>query len=420
MLGHWLLASDLHVEPETGTPIPAAYGDDTNWALFNSTVAQMRKADPNPQIVILSGDFLEHHFPSDPQLAETTMARIAHAFNAAFPHAQFLIVPGNNDDPCGDYRATPGGPYFAQFARIWAPLVNRGGAAPDFERNFAQYGWYTARLPVRGMRAIAIDSVYWSVVYRRCGSQHPDAPQRELRWLSKTLASLPDKSRAMMVMHIPPGVDPHSTLITHRLFVVPFWRDQPLNAFVRLLSENRQHIAFAVTGHMHRDDFRVYANVPILLAPAVSPVYNNNPAFLRLDVAPDGTLQDYTPYIFDEWSSAWYAGDSFDTTYGVNAFTAESLASIHARLRTDETLRATWGVMMMSGSRQREVKPGTWLTYWCAQTELGRRFIACDGLQRRLQVLPIAGGVIVVLVLALGALLWYSVSRSWKRRSKSE
>ncbi|HKU69137.1 MAG TPA: metallophosphoesterase, partial [Candidatus Baltobacteraceae bacterium] len=212
LLGHWLLASDLHVEPGPGAAVPAGYGEDTNWALLESTVAAMRKTDSNPQVVILSGDLLAHHFPRNTRLAEQTMGRIVRTFNRAFPRAQFVIVPGNNDDPCGDYRATPGSPYFARIAHLWAPLVNRSGAAPQFEKTFAQYGWYEARLP-HGLRALAVDSVYWSIVYRRCAGYHPDAPQRELRWLAQSIDALPKTARALLVMHIPPGVDAQSTLL---------------------------------------------------------------------------------------------------------------------------------------------------------------------------------------------------------------
>lgn len=419
MLGHWLLASDLHVKPGNSAPLPAGYGTDTNWVLFQSTVSEMRKADPHPQVVILSGDFLAHHFPRSVPLAESEMTAIARAFDAAFPHAQFVIVPGNNDDPCGDYRATPGSAYFKYLAHLWAPLVNRNGAAPHFERDFGEYGWYTARLPVAHLRVVALDSVYWSLVYRRCGSEHPDAPQREMQWLSRTLSSLPNQTRAMVVMHIPPGIDAHSTLVTHRLLLVPFWRDAFATAFVRVLLKEQPRIAFAISGHMHRDDFRLFGGVPLLVAPSVSPVYDNNPAFLRFDVGAGGTLENYTPYLYDQWSNAWQKGDSFDSVYGVRGFTAASLASIHARLATDENLRKRWTLMLMSGSHYREITSGTWRTYWCAQTDMGQQFISCAGLQRRLQVLPIAAGVAVAGALALFALLWYSVSRKWKRPNKS-
>ncbi len=411
LLGHWLLAGDFHVIPHSGTTVPSPYALDTDWALFDSTLAEMRKADPNPRVVILTGDFLRHHFPRNVALAEQTMTRIARDFNVTFPRAQFIIVPGNNDDPCGDYRATPGSSYFAFLARVWAPLVNRDGAAPEFERNFARYGWYSARLPSSGLRVLALDSVYWSVFYRACGNVH-DAPRREMRWLERSLDAMPRNARAVVVMHIPPGVDAHSTLQAHRLLVVPFWRSDSADAFVRALTPRASRIAFAIGAHVHRDDFRLFGDVPLLVAPSISPVYDNNPTFLRLDVAGDGSLRDYTPYVFDEPSQTWQAADSFDRVYGVNAFSAQSLSAVHARLRDDADLRARWSAMYMSGSDDRDIAWNTWRTYWCAQTQLVPSFGACARLQRRLAILPVAAGVAAAAIVAALVLLAMRLRRS--------
>lgn len=414
LLRHWLLATDLHVEPGAGRPVPSHYSRDTNWALLDSTVAQMRKADPAPEVVILPGDFLAHQFPHDVPLAERTMARIVRTFDSAFPHAQFVIVPGNNDDPCGDYRATPGSPYFAYIAKLWAPLVNRNGAAPDFEKRFAQYGWYSARLPGH-VRVLALDSVYWSLIYRRCGNYHRDPSRRELQWLAQSLSALGANGRAIVVMHNPPGVDPHSTLIAHRLLVVPYLREDMSAALTRILSEHARSIAFAVAGHTHRDDFRLLGGVPLLLAPSVSPVYDNNPAFLRLDVGAGGTLRDYQPFFYDEWSESWEHENSFDQAFGVEAFSAASLAAIHASLLTNSDVRARWARRFMTDSGDREIDSSTWRTYWCAQTKVGNAYVACAGLQRRVALLPIAAGAAVALVLAGVALLAVRLGRGRRR-----
>jgi sphingomyelin phosphodiesterase acid-like 3 len=415
LLGHWLLASDLHVQPNPGTAAVAGYGEDTNWALLQSTVAAMRRADPNPPVVIVSGDFLRHHFPHNTALAQQTMGRIVRTFNHAFPHAQFVIVPGNNDDPCGDYRVTPGSPYFARIAHLWAPLVNRNGAAPRFEKDFAQFGWYSAALPVRGLRVFALDTVYWSIVYRRCANYHLNAPQRELHWLANSIDALPKGTRALLVMHIPPGVDGQSTLLTHRFLIVPFLQQQYARSFVTEIGKRHARISFAIAGHVHRDDFRIFGDVPILVAPSVSPVYDNNPAFVQLDVTPAGSLQDYTPFDYSAWSRSWQAEPSFDETYGVSGFSASALESVHERLRTDADLRARWARMYMSGSRNRQITSDNWRTYWCAQTELADTFAACAGLQRRIEVLPIAAGVVGAALLAALALVAVRLGRARRR-----
>jgi predicted phosphodiesterase len=415
LLGHWLLASDLHVEPGPGAAAPAHYQQDTNWALLASTVAAMRKADPNPQLILLTGDFLAHQFPANPALAEKTMARIARTFNKAFPRTQFVIVPGNNDDPCGDYRATPGTPYFASIAHIWAPLVNRNGAAPRFEHDFGQYGWYASNVPAAHTRVLALDSVYWSIVYRSCANIHPNAPQRQLQWLAHSIDALPAHSRTVLAMHIPPGVDASSTMRTHWLLVVPFWQGRAANAFVRETQARSARIAFAVAGHMHRNDFRLFGGVPLLLAPAVSPIYKNNPSFLRLDVASDGTLRDYTGFYYDPSTQTWQAETSFDQAFGVSNFDAAALRSIHERLASDAELRHRWSDLFISNSRYVEIDSTTWRTYWCAQTGLEATFRTCAGVERRTLLLPIAGGVTVVVLAGLVALVIVRLRRGRRR-----
>lgn len=417
LLGHWLVAGDLHVLPGNSSPVPSDYQRDTNWALFDSTLTAMRKADPNPQVVILSGDFLAHHFPRNVRLAESMMARMAQAFNAAFPKAQFVIVPGNNDDPCGDYRVTPGSAYFLYLAHIWAPLVNRNGAAPRFEHDFGQYGWYAARAPGANVEFLALNSVYWSFVYRRCGNYHPNAPQRQFQWLAHSLNTLPAGRHAVIVMHIPPGVDASTTLETHRLVIVPFLSERNARTLTRMLSAHAARIGFALAAHVHRDDFRLFGGVPMLIAPSISPIYGNNPAFLRLDVEADGTLRDYTPFAYDdEFSGDWQARDSFDRTFGTGAFTAQSLALLHARLAQDPDLRARWARMYVAGSTRREVDPADWRTYWCAQTQLVSAFPACAGVQYRVTLFPIAAGLAGAAVLAIVVLLLMRLARQRRAR----
>jgi hypothetical protein len=255
---------------------------------------------------------------------------------------------------------------------------------------------------------------YFSFVYRGCRANGA-APQRELSWLSRTLGALPASDRAMLLMHIPPGIDPSSTLMTHRLLVVPFWQERYATAFVRQMQSRHARISFAIAGHVHRDGFRLFGGVPMMIAPPISPVYDNNPTFLRLDVSPDGTLRDYQPYEYDAFTGRWLRQPSFDSTYGVTQFTAESLASIHDRLRGDTGLRGRWIDMYTAGADEGDRMGYAWRTYWCAQTAFGGAYVACAGLQRRVALLPIAGGVVAAAVLALLGFLAMRLARQRRK-----
>ena len=396
----WLVASDLHVDPFDRNPMPSDYDFDTNWPLFYSALAAMHRTEPNPSVVILTGDFLAHHWfrkvrasgrnSTAFSAAKDTMAQIARSFAKTFPHSQFVIVLGNNDDPCGDYRSAPGTPYIAALAKIWEPLVNRRGAAPGFLRDFSHNGSYTARLPGTRLRAIALDDVPWSIVYRSCGRAKEDLPSEQQAWFARTLAATPNGTRNAVFLHIPPGVDANSTLLTHRFLVVPFMQPGQQARFLAQAGANAGKIAFEIGGHLHQNDFRLMAGVPLLIAPSISPIYKNSPAFLDLRVANEGTLRDYGMYAYDYDAQSWARVFDFDKTYGVNAFDAASLERAHRRIEDDPQAYEAWSNAQVAGSPHRQTTRDTWRAYWCAQELSGRGYTVCAGDQNRVALLPIA------------------------------
>lgn len=409
----WLIVSDLHVEPFDRSPQVSDYGADTNWALLDSTIAAMRKTEPNPAVVVIPGDFLAHHFDSKVHAANAHLAAAAAAeqemraiesrFARAFPRAQFVIAMGNNDDPCGDYSTAPDTAYLSQVARIWQPLVDRGSAAPDFVRAFSHGGYYAAKLPGGKVRAIVLNSVYWSILYHPCNGAGSGAGAAQLKWLQTQLA--PRNGRAIVVMHIPPGVDGSSTLLTHRFLVVPFLQGGADAAFERIMSASRARVPFAIAGHLHLNDFRLAGGVAMLIAGSVSPVYHNNPSFIRALVSSDGTLQDYRMYGYDIDSGAWAQVLDFDRAYGTSAFDTAALSSVHERLEDDPNLRSIWEHASSAGSADLRIDRGNWLAFWCAQTGSGSAYTTCAGDRRRAAVLPLglalAGIVAILIVIAI-------------------
>jgi hypothetical protein len=404
----WLVVSDLHVRPFDNSPQPAAYDTDTNWSLFKATLAQMRRAEPNARVVVISGDFLAHHFgravaaahsrSTVTAAAEAEMTRIERSFAAAFPHARFLIALGNNDDPCGDYSTAPDTAYLAYLARIWAPLVNRNGAAPNFVREFSHAGYYTAHLPFKNGNAVVLDDVYWSLVYHGCGHISGDPSAQQLAWFSRQIATS-GAARNVVLMHIPPGVDENSTLLARRFIVVPYLRSSVQAQFDQIVSSNSKRVAFILAGHMHQNEFRLAGAAPVLVAPSVSPIYENNPAFLRLEVREDGTLRDYQEFAYLPERAAWSEVLDFDRAFGVDAFTAAAVREIHDRLSRDDSLRDRWSSAMVGGAPNRRATWQTWRAFWCAQTFSVSGYAACAGDQRRVAALPIAAALLAAIVL---------------------
>ena len=428
----WIVASDIHLDPFKRGSGPSLFGSDTNLPLFRSMLAEMKREAPNPSLVLLPGDFLAHNFGrlvrarddagSADDAGVRTMRLVASAFGRTFPRARFAIALGNNDTPCGDYRSALGSPYQAAIARAWAPLVDRGGAAPNFVASFTRTGSYVARLPVRGMRLIVIDDVLFSAEYLgNCGDGGAHAAVRQSTWLEELLAATPPDERNVVMMHIPPGYDAMTTQRTQGFVPWPFLRGNSGARLATILGAPKNRVAYAVAGHAHRFDFRLDGGVPVLVFGAISPVYHNNPAFYALRVRADGSLRDIDTYAFDEWTQEWQPPRSFDAKWRVPQVDATTLATVHARLEGDAALRQLWDASSSGWPSNWHEAWGMWGTSWripwCAQAALGDGFARCAGLERRAALFRAALIAALVCALALPAGVGVIIWRALRRRA---
>ena len=402
----WLALSDIHLNPYDASTIPSPPGVDSNWTLFAQAVAQMRRTDPAPPVIVITGDFLAHQWDSKVQQAGAgspqtqalrTMARIAALLSRSFPRAQFLVALGNNDDPCGDYRTSLRSPYLSRLARIWAPLVNRHNAAPNFIREFSALGAYTAQLP-GGTRAVVLDDIFWSILFRRCGSSGGNGPGAQQAFLERSLRGRTG-ARRILIAHIPPGVDANSTLIAHRFLIVPFLRSGWQQAMLRAMSDPSARVSLMLAGHVHFSSFRTVSGIPTFVIPAISPIYRNNPGYVELQMR-DGEMLDYRQYAYDEYTGRWSRIFDFDDAYDVKAFTAASLRRAQREIAANQKIRAAWAAAQGGDSPSREVTTGNWRVFWCAQDRVGRAFASCAGASGRSALLPVLAVLLAVAVAA--------------------
>ena len=332
--------------------------------LWESAIHAMQRADPDPPVVVVTGDLLAHRI-SRRDSAPVAVA-IAQRLGRAFPHAQFVLALGNEDSACGDYALAPDAPFLREVAAAWGPLVNRRGAAPGFMRTFVHDGFYTATLPVAGLHAIVVDDVFWSPRYRAGCGKGGNVVNRSFAELESALRAMPGP--VWVLFHIPPGVDTFSTaLISKRTVIVPFMRPDLRDRFTADLAA--KHIALAVAGHTHKFAYRIVDAagpdpVPMLLVPAISPIFGNEPAFLTAGVTGGGTLQNVqiTSFSHGRWS-----GIGGMPSLGVGAFTGHALVALQARLAANPALRPTFERLYNAGAPS-EINDRNWPIYWCAAT----------------------------------------------------
>jgi hypothetical protein len=396
----WLAVSDIHLDFFDHALRPSRYGLDTNVALFESAVARMKSTVRDPAVVLISGDFLMHHLRkragSAPNAADEaglqSMRWIAARLARAFPKSRFAVALGNNDIPCGDYRSAAGSRYLAQVARIWKPLVDRGGASPQFEESFARGGYYTATLPLPRLRLVVLDTVPFSTEYRgNCGGA-PDPAQAELSWLSALLRATPRGTRNVVLMHVPPGFDAFATEYVQDLVAWPFLKARYQTQLLDALERPSHRILYAIAGHTHRFDFRLAQGVPIVVLGALSPIYNNNPAYYVLRVAQDGSLNDIDFHVFDDMRQTWSSARSFDRAWGLQRINGASLARLHLKIAASSAARDAWNRQASGWSAGVDDASEPWVegwrVAWCTQEVLGSGFAACAGIEDRVRVIP--------------------------------
>jgi sphingomyelin phosphodiesterase acid-like 3 len=408
----WLFVTDIHLEatPSAKKTFASLFGHDTDPALFESAIREMQRVDPNPPVVVVTGDLLAHNITR--RTSTPTAVRIARRLNLAFPHAQFVLALGNEDAACGDYSVPPDSAFLRDVAAAWEPLVNRRGAAPGFRRSFAHDGFYTAALPISGLRAIVVDDVFWSPRYRaECGSAG-NIVAKSLNELETALKQ--NHGRAWVLFHIPPGIDTFSTaLLSRRTAIVPFLDPDLRDRFLAAIGDPANHVVLAVAGHTHKFAYRVVnasdaRPVPMLLVPAISPIFGNAPSFLTANVDADGVLHDID--LVSQLNGAWNERGGM-RSLGVDAFTGPQLVALQERLTRDPQLRATFESLYEGGATP-EINERNWPIYWCAATAFGttpfRQCTQSGGFsvitRRGLEVLLIPA--VIVALLAGAFVLW--------------
>jgi hypothetical protein len=423
----WLLVSDVHFDPFADPTLvdrlaaaPVAgwetifagsagrtidgYGTDTDDALLDSALTAMRVGDPAPAVVVVDGDFLAHGFEARFDKAATvhdaaaydafvdkTIAYLALRFGETFPNAQFVPSIGNNDSYCGDYASAPGSPFLAHFAAAWAPLAQRGGAAPDFVAGIAAAGHYVTGVPGTPLHVVVPNSVVWSARYADpCGPPHADPSAAELTWLTGALRA--GEPPTLVVTHIPPGVDVYASLSAKTPTLT--YADGPNAAVPALIAAPAANVTTVIAGHFHTDGFRIVGAtsphpVPLLLVPSISPIFGNAPAFVDAQVdAASGVVLDATTTVLaglpalgspsSPAATTWNVEYTYAQAYHLRALSAAGLAALQHELVEDPATRANFERWFVSGSPIATMTEVNWTAYWCADVALDvRAWQAC-------------------------------------------
>ena len=376
-------------------------GQDSNYFLIESALDEARRRLPAPDFLLVSGDFLAHNW----QISYDRLAKLSHvvdpeafrAFTAKavqflaaelkrrYPTTPILPVLGNGDSDCGDYAITPDGPFLKMFAAAGRPARPgyRPGSVPGVVLpGGALHSEVTPRQESpadRRQQRLLFHEIRQHLWNKQRGAR-PD----ELRWLETALEHAHAAGETVwLFMHIPPGIDSFATdqSLQKNGPIVTLWHPDSTGRFLQLLERYQRTIQAAFVGHLHMDDFRVIRlnDKPVLfgkVAPAISPVYGNNPGFQvaqydRQTGAIENYQLDYLTNLSTDGkptapsAATWAIEYDFRETYGFSALNAQTISQLAESMKSNPSFQQSY-MKFYTVSAEPDITTRTLHVYRCA------------------------------------------------------
>lgn len=287
----------------------------------------------------------------------STLKTVTAMVLGAFPNTPIVPVYGNNDVPY--HYVTPlgprGAPWMAQVRGLWEPVATCAGcAAGAIPADFSVWdstGAYSVA-PYAGLRVVALNTLlfgpFGAFNLSQSGGAAGQAAAAEtmLAWFRATITRAASTGERLLVTsHMPPGMQPFNDK--------PVWNSTWQGAYASAVLAAGPIVVGQLFGHFHFDDFRLLtlpggSTVPVMLAPSVSPVYYNNPAFRDVYLDPaTSAVTNYVQHYADLPASnaggaaAWAKEYSFTDLYGV-APDAAGYGGLPARMAADSRLYGSY------------------------------------------------------------------------------
>ncbi|HMS34651.1 MAG TPA: metallophosphoesterase [Ignavibacteria bacterium] len=381
------------------------YGKDSNFPLFRSAMTEMKQRIPDPDFIVITGDFMSHDFNENykkysgiedtdslNQFIKKTIQFVTSYIVKFYPATLIFPMVGNDDAYCGNYMIEPESNFLKLLSEEWAPLVNGNhpwefqvngeGINRSFSKDFLKGGYCLLNFPEKNnFRMIILNTVFFATNYvNQCGDTLQDPGEEELLWLRNTLKQCRDSgNKVWLSYHIPPGIDIYGTIngkgdCEEKIFST--WKEKYNKEFLNIVKEYSETILAQFAGHFHRDDFRIIYDKErpvsyIHITPSVSPIYGNNPSYQIIEYDKKNfELLNYQTYFLndnsDTDSSHWKFEYDFKTGYKQPSVSPEAYDNISKLIFADSTYREKYVGYYRSGDMEtfnRDYK--NWLYNWC-------------------------------------------------------
>ncbi len=387
-------------------------GEDTSFPLLRSSMAAVKAQAAGARFATVSGDLMAHGFDckfratvrgSKPGGYESfvvkTTAFVDAELRKALPGIAVFETLGNNDSDCADYQINAQSQFLADTGAFMTADVPAGDRAAAV-KTFQAQGNYSVALPApfHAARLLVIDNLFESARYKSCaGIPAPAAANDQIAWLRGQLeAARANHEKVWVMSHIPPGVDPYSTIRELPKVCAGSSPNMFLNsdALAATLASFGDVIQLTVFGHTHMDELRLlvpaaaYTGLktpPVVLkvVPSISPVDGNNPSFMVAEVDPaTAALRNYKVIAStDQNGTLWAEEYDYNKAYGKPAFDAVSVSALVAGFRADPFARSAASNQYLKDYFVGDVSAAlkmAWPAYICAlEDRTAEEFRAC-------------------------------------------
>lgn len=386
-------------------------GCDSPVYLVENSFDAMRNVTTEEDVnfILITGDLSGHKMwtnYSGPERVLDNIASVSGKIHSMFPNIPIFPLIGNNDLPGHYILPNSSNDWYQRLLAYWEPLILCSGC-PGYAKNlnlqksFLEGGYYNASIAGGKIALLVLNSLYWSFGVERSVEIDQKASQ-QLVWLeSQLMLARARGQKAMLASHIPAGVDTYDSK--------PFWFSNYTDIYARIVVNNYSDtIIGQFFAHTHKDDYRLqefsrdHTVSPqgltksfALIAPSISPVYHNNPAFrivsidkLRL------SLMDYTQYYMDlvmatEFSyPVWQLDYVFSKKYpSENLFIdTERIYELNQQL-LNLTSNVFWKGYVFSRETNYQPLPYNRFTLYCAM-----KFVRLQNFQECIKKYKVPGG----------------------------
>lgn len=346
-----------------------ARGVDTPYELLKSSLTEVHAKAGKAGFALVSGDLVSHAFSCKystlfPQASPAaysafvakTVDFVLHDLHDALPRVPVYAALGNNDSGCGDYQLDAN----SEFLRATGAAFTEGFPAAvrgEAEQTFAAGGYYGIALPapIEHTRLLVLDDLFMSRKYSTCDGK-PDAAAgaAQIAWLRGELDRAREHGERVWVMgHIPPGIDPFTTILKMRNVCGGKSPDVFLSSddLGKTIGDFGDVVKLAIFAHTHMDELRLLkplgseippkakAGVAVKLVSSISPINGNSPSFTVAEIDPvTAVMVDYKVFEASNTTGVdaqWTQEYDFAEAYHEPDFSADSLGKLIAKFSSD-------------------------------------------------------------------------------------